>query len=381
MSKKKNFIALLIPSTTVFISNFCIMALELVASRLIARHLGSSLYTWTGVIGIVLAGITIGNYIGGRIADKFDCRKTLSILFAISSVACISIIILNNVIGNWIFLWKLDWPVRVFTHVTLVFLLPSLLLGMISPVVAKMALDLGFATGRTVGDIYAWGVAGSIAGTFATGYYLISNFGTTSIIWIIAAVLLAIGIAYWIKFWLLYVWAGVFAFALLTGTSETAWAQDFGTSVKLRKPEDKQVLYEDETPYCYVAVRQLNENPDRREFVQDKLRHSEIIMGNIDNLQYFYTKIYAGITKGLSETNDEIRAMIIGGGGYVYPRYLKKHWPNSIIDVVEIDPGVTKAAHEAFGLSQDTPINTITMDARNYVDELLEKKTHRLQNT
>ncbi len=119
MSKSRNFISILIPGATVFISSFCIMVLELVAGRLIARHLGSSLYTWTAVIGVVLAGITIGNYLGGRIADRFNVRKTLAILFAISSAACVIVVVLNNLVGEWIFLWKLSWPSRVFIHVAL----------------------------------------------------------------------------------------------------------------------------------------------------------------------------------------------------------------------------------------------------------------------
>ncbi|MFA5251569.1 MAG: fused MFS/spermidine synthase, partial [Phycisphaerae bacterium] len=75
MSKTRSFLPIFIPSATVFLSSACIMVLELVAGRLIARHLGSSLYTWTSVIGVVLAGITIGNYLGGRIADRFEARK------------------------------------------------------------------------------------------------------------------------------------------------------------------------------------------------------------------------------------------------------------------------------------------------------------------
>ena len=43
-----------IPQATVFVSSFCIMVIELVAGRIISRHLGASLYTWTSVIGIVL---------------------------------------------------------------------------------------------------------------------------------------------------------------------------------------------------------------------------------------------------------------------------------------------------------------------------------------
>jgi Tfp pilus assembly protein PilF len=63
--------------------------------------------------------------------------------------------------------------------------------------------------------------------------------------------------------------------------------------------------------------------------------------------------------------------MVIGGGGYVFPRYLKTLWPDSLVEVVEIDPGVTKAAMAAFGLDRNTKIKTIHMDARNYVDQLL----------
>ena len=68
----------LVPNLTVFVSSLCIMVVELVAGRLIARHVGNSLYTWTSVIGIVLAGIATGNYIGGRLADRYRSREVLA---------------------------------------------------------------------------------------------------------------------------------------------------------------------------------------------------------------------------------------------------------------------------------------------------------------
>ena len=211
MSKSGSLISNLVPSTTVFISSGCIMVLEITAGRLLARYLGSSLHTWTSVIGVVLAGIAIGNYLGGRIADRYPARKTLAVLFAVSSVACVGIIVLNTTVGNWEFLWRLSWPVRVFCHVSSVFLIPSTLLGMISPVVAKMALDRGLATGRTIGAIYAWGAAGSIAGTFLAGFYLIAVMGTIPIFWTIGGCLLLMAILYWPKCRPLYPWAMIFA--------------------------------------------------------------------------------------------------------------------------------------------------------------------------
>jgi MFS family permease len=195
-SFSRSFARLFIPCATVFISSFCVMVIELVAARLIARFLGSSLYTWTSVIGVVLAGITIGNYVGGRLADRFKPVKTLTIMFTVCAAACLVTIFLNNLVGGFTWLWQLNWPTRIIIHVTVVFLLPATFLGTISPVVAKIALERGLPTGRTVGDIYAWGAAGSIVGTFVTGYYLIALMGTISIIWTVAAVMIAMALLY-----------------------------------------------------------------------------------------------------------------------------------------------------------------------------------------
>jgi spermidine synthase len=380
MSKEKSVssnpepTSLIVPSITVFISSFCIMVLELVAARLIARHLGSSLYTWTAVIGVVLAGISLGNYVGGRIADRFVARKALSVLFAISSVTCVVTVIANNLVGEWTLLWHLSWPGRIFTHIFLVFMLPSTLLGTISPVVAKMALDRGLPSGRTVGDIYAWSAVGSIAGTFAAGYYLIPAMGTILIVWTIGGILLLMSILYCVSHWPFLMLAIFFLSAMAIGTGPANWCQAAGVALALREEPDPTLVYRDETPYCCVSVKRLSKKPDKRVFVQDKLVHSKIVMGNITNLQYFYTKIYAAITHGLSTDKERLSVMVIGGGGYVYPRYVEKMWPGSLIEVVEIDSGVTKAAIRAFGLEPNTAIKTVTMDGRNYVEQLLHQQ-------
>src|SRR5947208_2457213 len=81
-----DFWALMGCNLIVFGASVCIMVLELSASRLIAQHLGQSLYTWTSVIGVVLAGITLGNYLGGWLADRFSPRKVLAWLFLIAGL-------------------------------------------------------------------------------------------------------------------------------------------------------------------------------------------------------------------------------------------------------------------------------------------------------
>jgi len=363
------------PAATVFVASFCVMVIELVAARLIARQLGSSLYTWTAVIGVVLAGISLGNCLGGQIADRSVARKALATLFAFSSLTCVLTVILNNIVGELTWLWTLSWPARVFVHVLLVFILPSMFLGTISPVVAKMALDRGLPTGRTVGAIYAWAAVGSIAGTFAAGYWLIGAAGSVAIIWIVGGILLMMAILYAPRVWPFCICAVIFLAAMAIATAPAQWCRTAGATLALREKPDPDVIYKDETPYCYVSVKRTANNPEKREFIQDKLVHSEIVMGDITDLQYFYTKIYAAITHGLSIGKEKLCVLAIGGGGYVFPRYVENNWPRSLIEVVEIDPGVTKAAIQAFGLQPDTPIKTITMDARNYVDRILQQQT------
>jgi predicted MFS family arabinose efflux permease len=109
------------------------MVIELVAGRMVAGNLGSSLYTWTSVIGIVLGGLAIGNYVGGRLADRFEVRRTLAVLFVLSSGAAFSISVVDNYVGGIRALWMLSWPTRVASQVGLVFFVPSCLLGMVSP--------------------------------------------------------------------------------------------------------------------------------------------------------------------------------------------------------------------------------------------------------
>ena len=148
---------LLLANALVFASSTCIMVLELVAARLIAANLGASLYTWTSVIGVILAGISIGNYLGGKLADRHDPRRALPMLFLLASVLSFTVLWLSQYAEWWDRPEIFSWPGWVLFNVTVIFLLPATTLGAITPVVAKMALDQGASTGSTVGNIYAWG--------------------------------------------------------------------------------------------------------------------------------------------------------------------------------------------------------------------------------
>jgi MFS family permease len=180
------------PSLIVFLSSACLMVLELVAERIIAPHVGMSLYTWTGIIGVVLAAMSLGNYLGGRMADRWASPRLLGSIFALGGLATLPILAADGLKV----LAAAEWPfiLKILVVITALFFLPAAALGTVSPIVAKLSIHDLARSGRTVGQIYAAGSAGSIVGTLATGLLLVPWFSTHVIVSSVAGLLFLIGL-------------------------------------------------------------------------------------------------------------------------------------------------------------------------------------------
>lgn len=323
----------------VFVTSVCVMTLELTASRLIAKTVGSSLYTWTSVIGVVLAGITLGNFLGGWMADRFDRKQSLAWMYLFGSVSCASVLWLDQFIAPMQRPALMNWPTWVLTVVSMMFLLPSLALGTISPIVASMALARSSRVGTTVGNVYAWGALGSIIGTFLTGFYLIDVWGSRAIVGltagtlgILAAVVAgsprlfrAAVVCGWLQ---LLGWtvvaatctqqamasvAGSVGFVVSLGQSSGRAAEtreiwsSFGNALGTRfhelglvlKLRDDQIgTYYDESNYSTIVVTD-GEHQGRpvRHLHLDKLIHSYYDPAAPTALHYEYERVYAAVTK------------------------------------------------------------------------------------
>ena len=374
-------------NATVFLSGAGLMTVELVASRLIARYLGSSLYTWTGVLGVILAGMSLGNYLGGRMADSAkNLPGRIAAMFFAGAAACIAILWLNAWAGASTLLMGLSWPLRILLHMAWAFLLPATVLGTISPMVAKLAIERAAHVGRAIGTLYAWNAVGSIAGTFLTGFYLTAWMGSVRIVVAMALLLAALGLAYalsarrgtggsiraapgiTIGFALFF---GFFLLSVLPGEGVAGVA----LALKLRDSSNEpNAVYFAETQYQTLTVTAEEGNPGHRFFFQNTLRHSEIKLSEPDKLQYPYHRLYeAFINKARGKNANPVRVLCLGGGGYAFPQALLKTRPGSEIVVVEIDPGVTRAAQEAFGLAPDAPLEIHHLDARNYLADAVRR--------
>jgi spermidine synthase len=341
------------PDLIVFVSSACIMVLELVAGRIIAPYVGVSLYTWTSVIGVVLAGISLGNYLGGWIADRRASLHLLGAIFLLGGLLSLGILAVD-LLGRQV---PGDWPIvaRILVHAVTLFFLPCIVLGMISPIVAKLAVRDLDKTGRTVGRIYGAGSVGSIVGTFATGFLLISWFGTHAIVMGVALVLLTLG--------LLFLLDGRWPWMLLTALVLSAATGLVTHRGWLRGPCTRETNY-----FCIQVQEQEQDGDPVRVLILDRLVQSYTSLDDPTKLVYRYEQIYAEATALRAQQDDHLRALFIGGGGYTFPRYMEATYRDSHSHVLEIDPGVTQVAHALLGLSPDTQVVTYNEDARLFLE-------------
>jgi len=352
-------------NVVVFIASFCTLVIELVAGRIMAPYVGVSLYTWTSIIGVVLAGISIGAYAGGLLADRFPRASTLGWLLFLSGLAALTISPLTNFVGNAQLQTSL--MARILLLTTAIFFIPSCLLGMISPVVVKLTLSNLDKTGNVVGKIYAFSTLGSILGTFATGFFLISWMGTRNILFTMGAILIlsapVFGGAFMKK---------KFFAAFLAVLVPLLWAF-YGHA--FRAPVDSSTYYFKESDYFTIKAKKHKTRDGKRTvdaLVLDHLVHSINDTGNPFYLDYEYIRMYEEFVRW-HLGNRAPAALFIGGGGYTFPRYLEAKYPGAGIDVVEIDPEVTEAAYRFMGLSRDTGIRSYNEDGRWFVMNRREK--------
>ena len=349
-----------------FIASFCSLVIEMVAGRILAPFVGVSLYTWTSIIGIILAGISIGAYIGGKLVDRYPHRRTLGILLLLSGVAALAIIPLTNLVAAYQFPFSLMW--RIFTVTAIIFFIPGCILGTISPVVVRLTLQNLSKAGNVIGKIYAFSTFGAIIGTFATGFLLISWMGTRNIIFTMGVILIITALLA----------GGLFKRRMAMSTFVAVCALSLVPLYirAYRVPLNDRTHYYKESDYYTIKLTKTKSS-DRRTpleaLVLDHLIHSYVSLDNPLHIEYEYEQIYAEVLKWMYEPQTPFKSLSIGGGGYTFPRYMELSYPKAHIDVVEIDPAITHVVYKYLGLPRDTRIRTFNTDGRWFVMNCKEK--------
>ena len=347
-------------TAAVFLTAAGALVLEIVAARLIAPYVGMSLYTWTAIIAVVLAGLSAGHWIGGRLAGpevgrEQGVRRT-AVALAAAAVATFASLPLLRLVSAPLLSSGMGAVSAVVLLTALLFLLPSLFVGIVSPLVTKLAIDeRPHEAGRILGRMFAAGAGGSILGTLAAGYLFISWVGATGTVIAVAVLYAVLAAAF--GFWGRRI-AAVLALMALPGAGLAAWGS---AASAYRSPCEVESDY-----FCirFDDFSPMSGRPSRL-MVLDHLVHS--INDRTDA-----TLLYSPYVHFVDEVADlrlsgrrETRAYFIGGGGYTLPRAWARLHPAMKMTVAELDPAVTRAAADRMWLDAENPnLRILHQDAR-----------------
>tara|TARA_E500000331_G_scaffold351707_1_gene398894 strand:+ start:3608 stop:5173 length:1566 start_codon:yes stop_codon:yes gene_type:complete len=356
-----------------FASSACGLIIEIVAGRLLAPYVGMSLYTWTAIIAVVLAGLSVGHWIGGILAPPHVKVRTgltrAGWALAASAVSTLAILILLRFVASLLMPSSLN-PISVIVILsTALFFLPSFFVGIVSPILTKLAVDedKGRHPGKIIGRMYALGTLGSIAGTLLAGFIFISWIGSVGTVLLVSAVYSALAISFFligsVRSTTSYL---VLLFLMLSGTSMLgAKLQAFTSPCHIES--DYFCIRIDEAPSFAPTARLM---------ALDHLVHS--INDSVEPSLFYspyihfvdeYTKQRMG--------NDPPSTYFIGGGGFSLPRaWVHEYKGTANLIAVEIDPAVTKAAINHLWLKpKKEGLKIVHQDARAYLQSLPMKPT------
>ena len=294
-----------------FLTGASVMVLEIVGARLIAPEFGTSTYVWTAMIGVILGSLAVGFWIGGKMADRGGSAASLGLILFTAAILVFFTGVFQQRVLSDIAGIGLDLRVGVLLGALLLFALPSVLIGMVSPHLAKIRVTSLDTTGVSIGRLEAAGALGSIAGTFACGYFLLGLFGSRSIVMGVVAVLLITSFVADPYFWRklrLYSFAAVFIGALLVTVNPPSVLADVDSS--------------------YARYRVLSNSYDGtsvRFLVTDSAGvQSAVPADGSGRLLFSYAKRFhaAAVAYG-----DPGRVLMVGGGTYTFPTALINSFP------------------------------------------------------
>jgi spermidine synthase len=323
----------------VFFTSASVLVIEILAARLLAPYLGVSLEVFTGIIGVILAGISIGAWLGGRAADRGEPPRLLGPLLVAGGLTALASPLIIDAIGPTLS----PGPGSIVLASLVGFFAPAALLSAVTPVIVKIQLESLERTGRVVGTYSAIGTAGAILGTFATGFFLIAAFPTRPIVVVVGALLTVSGVILW--------------------TTRTAWAL---LSVSFAGALSFALIGFDgpcefETTYSCANVLVDEDRPSGRVLILDRIRNSYVDLQDPTYLEFRYIRLMVDIIETEAPPGP-LDMVSIGGGGFTLPGYLEATRPGSVNTVLEIDRRLVEIGRDELALSRD--VDVVVEDAR-----------------
>jgi spermidine synthase len=343
---------------TVFICGALVMVYEIIGSRIVSPFIGTSTYVWTSLIGVILASLSAGYWIGGRVADKKPDINILASAIFMAGGAVSLTILLKDMILPMIGAASIGLGLKSVVAALFLFAPASVLLGFVTPFAVKLRMSALADSGKTVGRLYALSTIGSIAGTFAAGFVLIPFVGSTRTLYLIAGTLFVLSI-------LLapFVFTRT-SFMILTLFVLGIAGSEFTSHALFRSSN----LHDIDTEYSRVQVFQTTDPKNGRKFqamaIDPYFVQSAMYLDGDDPV-FEYSRYYHLVRYFKPEHK---RTLMIGGAGYTFPRDYLRTYKDARIDVVEIDPQMTEIARRFFRLEDDERLSITHQDGRTFLN-------------
>lgn len=338
----------------VFVVGSGTLGAEIAAARLMAPFFGASTIVWANTIGIVLVALSIGYWLGGKIADRHPHLRGMSLMV----MAAATMLALVPLVARPLF----DVSVQALDSISagafvgslfgVLFLLavPVTLLGAAAPYAIRLAVPDVEHSGSVSGRLYAISTAGSLLGTWLSALLLIPLIGTQRTFIGFAAVIALVAAVGLGKRFLLVPLALFLALAIPIGT--------------VKATDDGEVIFEQETDNQYVRVIDQPDGDVVLELNEGQAVHSMRRPGTVltDNVWDGYL-----VLPFAARSEPPARMAILGNAAGTTARAYGRYFPTTEIDGVEIDGELHDVGRRFFGMDENPNLTVHTADARPWL--------------
>ena len=330
-----------------------VMAVELMAARMLAPWFGSSLYVWATVIGITLLSLALGYFAGGKLADKYAHLNTIH--WVVLSAAVFLVLMHSSSQFLTVVFAAIDLRISVVVVSLFLILPPLLFLGMVPTLLIRYLTNKLENAGATTGRVFSISSASGILALPVVGFFVIPAFGLTVPSIVIG---LLVGVVPLIKLLgqkkylsLLLALVMLLSFSQRTGKGSTP---------------DLKVLRYSEGLLGQVLVADIFKNGaggatnDRMLFI-NRMGQTNI-NGNTQNSNWNYLPFSTAIA---SKVPAGSKSLLLGLGGGSMANALLAGLQTEV-DAVEFDPRIAGVARDFFNLNP--AVKVIVDDARHYLE-------------
>lgn len=333
----------------VFGSGAILMALEMLALRLISMHFGGALRETSVVIAVFLIAMSLGYALGGRAGDRWPQAQTLMAVMLGAGLCIEPIPLLNEALAERVFQSALPDSIHALIVCFSLYFLPVVLMASVSPMAIRLLARQVEETGKVAGNVAALSTVGSIVGTLGTSYFLIDLFQSYSktvyflgILMLLLAGLVGLETLRWRRR------LPVAAAALLVVLLEA-------------RPVGGEVIFERDSIYHHILVK--DEGPYRILYF-DNSTESRMLRDDPLNGGYEYTDFFH--IPFLFNSNIK-NVLFIGLGGGTGPKRFVHDYPQVYVEAVDVDPVVVDVAQKYFQVQPGPRLKLHVQDGRAFI--------------